>query len=293
MPPGQWVDGHVGGGTRDISREVVLACRGGGEVSKIVMQIRRTLWAGRWVLAFALLAVRPVTDAQAARAVAAQATQPTAAAEVASPTPQAQTESPITITVAQEPLAAEKPAPQLYTVRKGDSLSRIAKRFGVTTQELAKANGLKSRSHLRAGVKLRIPAAGQKQEATQDAVASSAWGLGGSALLYRGVPYRYAGMSSRGMDCSGLVARVLQLHGIRAPHNSRELYKIGKPVAKKDLQPDDLVFFSTRGKGISHVGIYLGDGKFVHASSGGGQVRTDSLMEGYYARRFVGARRIP
>ncbi len=257
------------------------------------MQIRRAFWAGRWVLAFALLAVRPAAEAQAARAFQAQTAQPTAAAEVASPTPQAQTEPPITITVAQEPLAAEKPAPRSYTVRKGDSLSRIAKRFGVTTQALAKANGLKSRRHLRAGLKLQIPGAGQKQESARDAEVSSTWGLGGSALLYRGVPYRYAGMSSRGMDCSGLVARVLQLHGIRAPHNSRELYKIGKPVAKQNLQPDDLVFFSTRGKGISHVGIYLGDGKFVHASSGGGQVRTDTLTEGYYARRYVGARRIP
>jgi cell wall-associated NlpC family hydrolase len=257
------------------------------------MLIRRAWWAGRLVLAFALLAVRPVADAQAARAIQAESAQPTAAAEVASPTPQAQTEAPITISVAEEPSAAEKPSPRSYTIRKGDSLSRIAKRFGVTTRELAKANGLKSPNHLRVGVKLRIPGAARKQAATQDTSVYSTWGLGGSALLYRGVPYRYAGMSSRGMDCSGLVARVLQLHGIRAPHNSRELYKIGNPVARKDLQPDDLVFFSTRGKGISHVGIYLGGGEFVHASSAGRQVRTDSLAEGYYAKRYVGARRIP
>jgi cell wall-associated NlpC family hydrolase len=94
------------------------------------------------------------------------------------------------------------------------------------------------------------------------------------------------------MDCSGLVYRVLASHGIRAPHNSRALYRLGKSVAREDLQAGDLVFFHTRGRGISHVGIYLGDGKFIHASSAKGRVRVDRLDEGYYARRYVGARRV-
>jgi cell wall-associated NlpC family hydrolase len=94
------------------------------------------------------------------------------------------------------------------------------------------------------------------------------------------------------MDCSGLVARVLNSHGITAPHNSRALYRLGKAVARKDLRSGDLVFFHTRGRGISHVGIYMGGGKFVHASSGKGRVRVDTLDEGYYARRYVGARRV-
>ena len=191
--------------------------------------------------------------------------------------------------------------PKVYTVRKGDSLSKIARQQGITVSALAKANGLKARSLIRIGTQLRIHSAGTKatrevpKENREMASAAGAVGgpkLGDSALRYRGVPYRYAGMSSRGMDCSGLVARVLQAHGIRAPHNSRALYKLGTTVSRARLKADDLVFFSTRGRGISHVGIYLGGGKFVHASSGGGRVQVDSLDSGYYAKRFVGARRL-
>lgn len=304
------------------------------------MHISRTLRAGLWLLAVALLVVRPAPDVVAARGstiscwptrssdprleavfpadqerglsvgpaaqpeegrpAGTQVAEPAPAPETSSSAPQARPESPVTIAVTEEsPTSGEakptanRPSPQVYTVRRGDRLSRIAKRFHVTTRALANANGLNSRARVRPGVKLRIPeSASQAREAKQDADASAGASLGYSALLYRGVPYRYAGMSSRGMDCSGLVARVLQLHGVRAPHSSRALFQLGKPVAKKGLQPDDLVFFSTRGRGISHVGIYLGDGKFIHASSGGGRVQTDSLVDGYYAKHYVGARRL-
>lgn len=113
-----------------------------------------------------------------------------------------------------------------------------------------------------------------------------------TALRFRGTPYRYAGTSSRGMDCSGLVSRVLNAHGIRAPHSSAALFKMGRPVAFKDLRPGDLLFFATRGRRVSHVGLYMGNGKFVHASSRSGGVITSSLSEPYYAKRYVGARRL-
>lgn len=178
--------------------------------------------------------------------------------------------------------------PRTYVVRKGDTLSELARRFGVTVRQLAAANDIADPDRIRAGRKLVIPAKGgpeERQPAGRDLVES--------ALQYRGVPYRYAGMTSRGMDCSGLVARVLLAHGIRAPHNSAALYRLGQAVSREDLRPGDLVFFNTTGKGISHVGIYVGDGEFVHASSGKGEVRTDTLESGYYAKRYVGARRIP
>ena len=124
------------------------------------------------------------------------------------------------------------------------------------------------------------------------AVAKPGAALAKQALRYRGVPYRWAGMTSRGMDCSGLVARVLMERGIRAPHNSAALYKLGKKVAFKQLQAGDLLFFNTSGRGISHVGIYLGDNKFVHASSVNGSVVVTSIYEPYYKRRLVGARRL-
>ncbi|MCS7209685.1 MAG: NlpC/P60 family protein [Fimbriimonadales bacterium] len=112
------------------------------------------------------------------------------------------------------------------------------------------------------------------------------------ALSYLGVRYRYGGSSSRGFDCSGFTMYIYRRHGILLPHSASAQYRLGKPVSRSELRPGDLVFFRTRGRRISHVGIYIGDGKFVHASSSRGRVRIDTLDSGYYKQRYVGARRI-
>jgi len=112
------------------------------------------------------------------------------------------------------------------------------------------------------------------------------------ALSYLGTRYRYGGSSSRGFDCSGFTAYIYRRHGINLPHNSSAQYRVGKPVSRSELRPGDLVFFRTRGSRVSHVGIYIGNGKFVHASSARGRVRIDTLDSGYYKQRYVGARRI-
>jgi len=190
---------------------------------------------------------------------------------------------------ASQPVA--KPQPRWYTAKRGDSLWLLAKRLGTTTHAIAAANGIRSTSKLRIGQRLRLPNKSAKTQA-KPAAATTKPGLVETALKYRGVRYRYGGVTTRGMDCSGLVYRVLSSHGIAAPHNSRALYRLGKAIARKDLRSGDLVFFHTRGRGISHVGMYIGGGKFVHASSGKGRVRVDQLDEGYYARRYVGARRV-
>ena len=114
------------------------------------------------------------------------------------------------------------------------------------------------------------------------------------AVRYLGVRYRRGGATSRGMDCSGLVYRVFSLLGRRVPHCSSALYRLGRPVSKLDLKPGDLVFFRSwrGGRGVGHVGIYIGGGKFIHASSGKGRVVISDLRSGPYARRYVGARRL-
>jgi len=115
--------------------------------------------------------------------------------------------------------------------------------------------------------------------------------IAATAMRFRGTPYRRGGLTSRGMDCSGLVVRSLLLHGINnQPHNAAALYHRGTPVTYHHLQSGDLVFFDCHGRGISHVGIYVGNNRFVHSASYEG-VRVDSLT-GYYADRLVGARRI-
>lgn len=122
---------------------------------------------------------------------------------------------------------------------------------------------------------------------------AAAGGLLNTAYSMLGVRYRYGSMSRSATDCSGFTTQVFKAHGIKLPRTSREQSKHGASVAKSQLKQGDLVFFRTRGGSrVSHVGIYIGDGKFIHASSSGGSVRTDTLNSGYYDRRYAGARRV-
>jgi murein DD-endopeptidase / murein LD-carboxypeptidase len=106
-----------------------------------------------------------------------------------------------------------------------------------------------------------------------------------------GIPYRDAGTTTRGFDCSGFTAYVFNQFGIDLPHSSVAQNKEGYWIDKSDLRKGDLVFFNTGGKGISHVGIYLGDGEFIHSASNEGIVK-NKLSQSYYAKRYVSARRV-
>ena len=113
-------------------------------------------------------------------------------------------------------------------------------------------------------------------------------------LLALGVDYRDGGRSPiTGFDCSGLVAHVFeQAYGIRLPRNTQGQSEAGIPVGGDELEAGDLVFYDTLGRPYSHVGIYLGDGRFVHAPKPGASVRVESLRAAYWSKRFNGARRI-
>ena len=114
------------------------------------------------------------------------------------------------------------------------------------------------------------------------------------AVLALGTDYRYGGDSpATGYDCSGLVAHVFeQAWGLELPHNARAQSEIGTPVSLAELQPGDLVFYNTQHRAFSHVGIYLGNGRFVHAPKTGARVRVEPLRARYWMRRFDGARRL-
>ena len=113
------------------------------------------------------------------------------------------------------------------------------------------------------------------------------------AKSFLGTPYRYGGINRKGIDCSGLVIRVFQdLYNRTLPHKSALLYQNGLPISRRGLEVGDLVFFQKdRRSGISHVGIYLGKGSFIHATRSRG-VMVSYLNERYYKARYMGARRI-
>lgn len=217
-----------------------------------------------------------------------------------------------------------------YTVKEGDSLYKIAHRFGLRLPDLLKVNRLRNPHKLQPGDVIRVPVkvavAAQRQPPKRGTTRSTNSRLTRRnpsrvealralsdkanksnssdktrvatqrvlqiAHRYLGHPYRYGGSSSRGFDCSGFVLHVYRSAGIHLPHSSRAQAAVGKPVPRNQLQPGDLVFFRTRGRHISHVGIYIGNGKFIHASSARGRVRIDSLDKGYYKQRYAGARRV-
>jgi cell wall-associated NlpC family hydrolase len=114
------------------------------------------------------------------------------------------------------------------------------------------------------------------------------------AMGFLGINYRYGGNTPEsGLDCSGFVRLVFkEAWGSNLPRTSAELSRVGKPIAAKDLQPGDLVFYNTLKRSFSHVGIYLGDNKFIHSPSAGGKVRVESMTMDYWRKRFNGARRL-
>jgi len=109
-----------------------------------------------------------------------------------------------------------------------------------------------------------------------------------------GIPYRYGGASPRqGFDCSGLVQYVHHQVGVEVPRTSEDLYRAATPVSRHALRPGDLVFFHTYGrKWVSHVGIYIGKGKFIHAPSSGKKVSTANLNDKYWRKHYTGAGRL-
>ena len=113
-----------------------------------------------------------------------------------------------------------------------------------------------------------------------------------TALELRGVPYRNGGASPGGFDCSGFTQYVFGRHGLALPRQVHDQFRAGLDMAQEQLKPGDLLFFSTTIRGPSHVAIAIGGAEFIHAPSSAGVVRVERLDSRYWARRFVGIRRV-
>jgi cell wall-associated NlpC family hydrolase len=114
-----------------------------------------------------------------------------------------------------------------------------------------------------------------------------------TAKKYIGKRYVYGANSKRAVDCSSFVQQVYKKYKKKLPRTSRQQARVGKPIPKHKLKPGDLVFFSSKKtRGVAHVGIYIGNNKFIHASSAAKKVTITSLSKKYYREHFKGARRV-
>ena len=138
------------------------------------------------------------------------------------------------------------------------------------------------------------PNAAEPVAAGADTPTPGADGVVFQALAFLGVHYRMGGRApATGFDCSGLVRHVfLEAHGTTLPETSREMSRVGEKIGRDSMQPGDLVFYNTLRRAFSHVGIYLGDDRFIHAPSTGSEVRIENMNSPYWAHRFNGARRV-
>jgi peptidoglycan endopeptidase LytE len=206
-----------------------------------------------------------------------------------------------------------------YVVKKGDSLYSISKKVGIPIEEIKKMNGLRT-SGLKIGQILLLSkdegmleeeeakesGDGEKMaEASQtegekgekeEPIASTPLGKWSNleergllvkvAKTFLGAPYKLGGSTLKGIDCSAFVKKIYEIFNIQLPRTTREQFKIGKKVEKDQLEEGDLVFFKRRGN-RAHVGIYVGDNQFIHASSYSREVKIDHLDTPYYSQRFL------
>lgn len=135
---------------------------------------------------------------------------------------------------------------------------------------------------------LRLPGMPVSRGRSQDIAVSRILAM---AARFQGVPYLWGGTTPDGFDCSGYTQYVFAQNGISLPRTADAQFEVGLPVTRSQLQPGDLVFFTTYEPGASHNGIYLGDGRFISASSSRG-VAVDRLDSSYWGQRYIGARRV-
>jgi peptidoglycan endopeptidase LytE len=205
-------------------------------------------------------------------------------------------------------LLVKRVGPKTYVVKKGDSLYRIARRFDIEIDELRDINELETDS-LKPGQiiflepekevdKTILPEAQIKKEIKEPSESEevSKMGMRDKLILFAkkliNIPYRFGGNNLFGIDCSGFVQKVYGMIGINLPRSARQQFKEGELIDKAELSIGDLVFFRTYAPFPSHVGIYLGDDLFIHASSAKKKVTIDNLTTPYYLKRYIGAKRV-
>jgi len=201
-----------------------------------------------------------------------------------------------------------------YVVRKGDTLFSISKRVGLSVEEIKRMNRLRS-ALLKVGQVLAFSKTKPREEAKEldsseeSTLERQAEGGGGKqgvaeplgkwsnpeerhlfvrvVKTFLGAPYRLGGSTLNGIDCSAFVKKIYEIFNIHLPRTVKEQFQIGKKVEKDELEEGDLVFFKTRRSNNGHVGIYIGNNEFVHASRFNKGVKVDNLNTPYFSKYFL------
>ncbi|MFC4453365.1 LysM peptidoglycan-binding domain-containing protein [Deinococcus sonorensis] len=214
--------------------------------------------------------------------------------------------TPVPVAAPAAPTSSTTPQARVHVVQPGQTAYGIARLYGLSVQTLLDANDMDA-ADLKPGQSLKVPSLTVEAAPTPPSAqlsqgvplpeqaeatpATNDWRQ--IAMSFMGVPYVYGGNSRSGLDCSGLVLQVFGPLGVRLPRQSEQQAMVGLSVDQSRLQPGDLVFFDTEDLGtVSHVGIYLGDGEFIHANSYDGRVSINRLSERYYTQRYLSARRV-
>ena len=210
-------------------------------------------------------------------------------------------------------LVVRQERPKTYVVKNGDTLSKIAKRFGLKAEDLIDLNELEP-DELKPGQEILLEAEVDEADSKKtpggiseakimeelkelsDLAAENPQGVKEHLLLIAqrmlNIPYLLGGNTYWGIDCSAYVQKVFGFLDISLPRTAREQFKLGEKVHKENLSIGDLVFFRTYATFPSHVGIYLGQEQFIHASSFARRVRIDRIDKPYFVKRFIGAKRL-
>ena len=186
-----------------------------------------------------------------------------------------------------------------YTVKKGDTLSSLSKQFNISPEEIKKAN-LLADGFLKPGQILVIPESEDffgklfQEKSSDDTTNKVSARVVNIAIQYLNIPYRWGGTNRNGLDCSGLIREVYQKIGIILPHKAEYQYYQGEKVPLDEIEPSDTIFFAKypSSSRVDHVGLYLGEGLFIHACRKDKKVVINDLNnDSYFQKRLIGARR--
>jgi peptidoglycan DL-endopeptidase LytE len=184
-----------------------------------------------------------------------------------------------------------------YVVQPGDTLYSVARSNNISLAQLMVFNkGITT--NLKPGQQLNLPEAARVTQTTATKTRNTQNNPGNSSVIqaaYRNLGARYVWGASRpgAFDCSGFTMYVMRQSGISLPHSSSAQFRMGRSVSRSNLQAGDLMFFSLGTRGVvGHVGLYIGNGRMIHASTPSTGVIVSSLSEPYYASRYLGARRV-